>query len=64
MVLVIVMFIWALSRHTSTTPRHPANAYQILVTGQKWNWLFEYPQNGAVSTTLAVPVDTADRTRS
>jgi cytochrome c oxidase subunit 2 len=57
MVLVIVMFIWAFRSYIyNATP--PSNAYQILVTGQKWNWLFEYPQNGAVSTTLAVPVDT------
>jgi cytochrome c oxidase subunit II len=35
----------------------PANAYEILVTGQRWSWEFTYP-NGHVDGTLHVPVDT------
>jgi cytochrome c oxidase subunit 2 len=35
----------------------PADAYQIVVEGQKWSWLFTYP-NGHVDSVLHVPVDT------
>ena len=57
LILVMVMFVLAFRAYVYIeTP--PSNSYQILVTGQKWNWLFEYPSNGAVSPTLAVPVDT------
>lgn len=34
----------------------PANAYEVLVTGQRWKWLFTYP-NGYVDENLHVPVD-------
>lgn len=34
----------------------PLNAYEIQVTGQKWNWTFAYP-NGHVDKDLHVPVD-------
>ncbi|MCG3195844.1 MAG: cytochrome c oxidase subunit II [Candidatus Omnitrophica bacterium] len=34
----------------------PQNAYNINVTGQKWKWLFSYP-NGYVDEALHVPVD-------
>lgn len=57
MILVVVMFVWAFRAYVYNQ-NPPSNSYQILVTGQKWNWLFEYPSNGAVTTTLAVPVDT------
>ena len=29
----------------------PANAYEVQVTGQKWKWLFTYP-NGHVDENL------------
>jgi cytochrome c oxidase subunit II len=35
----------------------PQNSYQILVTAQKWNWQFTYP-NGYVDGALHVPMDT------
>ncbi len=35
----------------------PANTLNIYVTGQKWNWLFQYP-NGYVDSNLHIPVDT------
>jgi cytochrome c oxidase subunit II len=54
--IVIVIFIWGFKVFLSTsTP--PANAYQVTVTGQKWKWLFTYP-NGHVDENLHVPVDT------
>jgi cytochrome c oxidase subunit 2 len=34
----------------------PANAYEIQVSGQRWKWLFTYP-NGYVEENLHVPVD-------
>lgn len=34
----------------------PRNAYEISVTGQKWQWFFTYP-NGFVTSELHVPVD-------
>jgi cytochrome c oxidase subunit 2 len=38
----------------------PDNAYEVQVTGQKWNWLFTYP-GGYVDPDLHVPVDTPVR---
>lgn len=35
----------------------PKNAYEILVTGQKWAWMFTYP-TGYVDENLHVPIDT------
>lgn len=32
----------------------PTGAYQIIVTGKKWSWTFEYP-NGAIDSNLYVP---------
>ncbi len=38
----------------------PQNAYEVLVSGQKWKWLFTYP-NGVVDENLHVPVSTPVR---
>ena len=38
----------------------PQNAYEVLVTGQKWKWLFTYP-TGYVDDSLHVPVGTPVR---
>jgi cytochrome c oxidase subunit 2 len=54
-VLVVVIFVFGFKGYLDmATP--PANAYQILVEGQKWNWSFTYP-NGYVDADLHVPVD-------
>ena len=54
--IVIVIFVWGFKVYLdANTP--PANAYEISVTGQKWKWLFTYP-NGHVDENLHVPVDT------
>lgn len=54
-VLVIVIFVFGFKGFLDmSTP--PANAYEILVEGQKWNWSFTYP-NGYVDADLHVPVD-------
>jgi cytochrome c oxidase subunit 2 len=54
-VLVVVIFVFGFRGYLDmATP--PANAYQVLVEGQKWNWSFTYP-NGYVDANLHVPVD-------
>ncbi len=55
LLLVIVIFGWGFKVYLDlNTP--PANAYEVQVTGQKWKWLFTYP-NGHVDENLHVPVD-------
>jgi len=52
--IVLAMFAWGFQGFVElrTTPK---DAYEIHVTGQKWKWLFEYP-NGYTDDTLHVPV--------
>ncbi|MFV2072249.1 MAG: cytochrome c oxidase subunit II [Thermoanaerobaculales bacterium] len=53
--LVIVIFFFGFKGFLDiATP--PANAYEVLVEGQKWNWSFTYP-NGYVDENLHVPVN-------
>lgn len=55
---VILMIIFYAGFHgfmELTTP--PENSYEIQVTGQKWSWMFTYP-NGYVDQNLHVPADT------
>jgi cytochrome c oxidase subunit 2 len=55
LLLVIFIFGWGFKVFLDlNTP--PANAYEVLVTGQKWKWLFTYP-NGHVDENLHVAVD-------
>lgn len=55
LVLVAVIFVFGFRNFLRlSTP--PANAYEVMVTGQKWKWLFTYP-NGYVDEALHVPVD-------
>lgn len=57
LVLVIVIFFFGFTGYLDmSTP--PANVYEIQVTGQKWNWAFQYP-NGYIDSNLHVPVDRA-----
>jgi cytochrome c oxidase subunit 2 len=54
-VLVMIIFFFGFKGFLDmATP--PANAYEILVEGQKWKWSFLYP-NGYVDENLHVPVD-------
>jgi len=54
-ILVVVIFYFGFRSYLDmATP--PANAYEVLVTGQKWKWTFTYP-NGYVDENLHVPVD-------
>lgn len=52
--IVLAMFAWGFQGFVElrTTPK---DAYEIHVTGQKWKWLFEYP-NGYTDDALHVPV--------
>lgn len=55
LILVMIMGVWGFKVFLDiNTP--PANAYEVQVTGQKWKWLFTYP-NGYVDEVLHVPVD-------
>jgi cytochrome c oxidase subunit 2 len=55
LVLVVVIFFFGFRGFLDmATP--PANAYEILVDGQRWNWTFTYP-NGYADADLHVPVD-------
>jgi len=55
LILVVVIFVFGFKGYLDmSTP--PANAYEILVEGQKWNWSFTYP-NGYIDSNLHVPVD-------
>ena len=53
---MIVIFVWGFTAFLNLNVP-PANAYEVLVTGQKWKWLFTYP-NGHVDEDLHVPVNT------
>jgi len=53
--VVIALFVWGFQGFVQLrTP--PANSFEIRATGQKWKWLFEYPE-GVVDDVLHVPVD-------
>ncbi|HUU82639.1 MAG TPA: cytochrome c oxidase subunit II [Phycisphaerae bacterium] len=56
LILVIVIFYVGMKSFLAmATP--PEDAYRIDVEGQKWSWMFIYP-NGHVDSELHVPVDT------
>jgi cytochrome c oxidase subunit II len=58
--VLLLMFAWGFQGFVDlrTTPK---DAYEIHVTGQKWKWLFEYP-NGYSDDVLHVPVGRKVRT--
>lgn len=55
LLLVLGIFVWGFRVYLDMSTA-PANAYEVLVTGQKWKWLFTYP-NGHVDGDLHVPID-------
>ncbi len=55
--LIVVVIFWVGFETYLDMATPPANAYQVSVTGQKWKWLFTYP-NGYVDENLHVPVNT------
>ncbi len=56
LILVVVMFYMGF-RGFMDLMNPPADAMDVYVLGQKWNWNFTYP-NGHQDTELHVPVDT------
>ena len=55
--LIVIGLFWSGYETFLNMATPPQNTYDIGVTGQKWNWLFTYP-NGYVDGELHVPVDT------
>jgi cytochrome c oxidase subunit 2 len=55
--LIVVAIFWIGFETYLNMATPPQNAMTIQVTGQKWKWLFTYP-NGWVDESLHVPVDT------
>jgi cytochrome c oxidase subunit II len=55
LLIVFVIFGWGFKLYLDENVS-PRNAYEIDVTGQKWKWLFTYP-NGHVDEELHVPGD-------
>jgi len=58
--LIVIYLFWIGYKGYLNMATPPQNAYEVLVNGQKWNWLFTYP-NGHVDPELHVPVDTPVR---
>ncbi len=52
--IIVVGLFWSGYRTYLDMATPPAGAYEIQVTGQKWNWLFTYP-NGYVDGRAARP---------
>lgn len=58
-ILCVFIYYFGISAYIDIrTP--PMNANEVQVTGQKWKWLFTYP-NGLISSDLHVPVNEATR---
>ncbi len=55
-VLIVVWIFWEGFTGFLNLQTPPQNAYEVQVLGQKWKWLFTYP-NGAVDDNLHVPPD-------
>ncbi|MEM7026062.1 MAG: cytochrome c oxidase subunit II, partial [Pseudomonadota bacterium] len=54
---IVVVLFWQSYKTYMDLANPPLDAYEINVTGQKWNWLFEYP-NGYIDADLHVPIGT------
>jgi len=55
--LIVIGLFWSGYKAYLNMTVPPQNTYEVLVTGQKWNWMFTYP-NGYIDSQLHVPVDT------
>jgi len=56
-ILLVIVIFWVGFEVYMDMAVPPEDAYEVQVTGQKWKWLFTYP-NGYVDENLHVPVDT------
>lgn len=59
-VLIVVWIFWEGFEGFLDLATPPQHAYEVQVVGQKWKWLFTYP-NGVVDDNLHVPPDEAVR---
>jgi cytochrome c oxidase subunit 2 len=57
---IVVWIFWEGFTEFMNLQMAPENAYEVQVLGQKWKWLFTYP-NGVVDDNLHVPPDEAVR---
>jgi cytochrome c oxidase subunit II len=53
-ILMVVIFGWGFKDWVKTVVP-PGNAIEVRVTGQKWNWAFDYTSSGVQSAQLVVP---------
>ena len=53
---IVILMFWGGFQAFLNLTTAPGNTFDIYVTGQKWKWLFEYP-NGYVAEELHVPLD-------
>lgn len=53
-ILLVLIFAWGFKDWLAIAVV-PANAMEVRVSGQKWNWTFTYPKEGIVSADLVVP---------
>lgn len=55
LILVIMIFFWGFKSYlVAQVP--PADAVEIQVTAQKWNWTFEYPDGNRALNELHIPL--------
>lgn len=54
--ILVMIFYFGVNGFIEQYSALPRNAREVQVTGQKWKWLFQYP-NGLIDGDLHVPVD-------
>ncbi len=55
LILVMILFAWGFIDFIKSYVV-PSDAIEYRVVGQKWNWIYTYPEIGATSSELVVPV--------
>ncbi len=56
LILVMVLFGWGFVDYIKSYVV-PSDAIEYRVIGQKWNWIYTYPDSGSTSSELVVPVN-------
>jgi cytochrome c oxidase subunit II len=56
LIVVVALFVWGFKGYVDLRTM-PKDAVEVRATGQKWKWIFEYP-NGLTDDTLHAPVNT------
>jgi cytochrome c oxidase subunit II len=55
--IVVLVFAYLGSQSLAETVRADPQPLEVKVVGSQWSWRFEYPDSGAVSTELVLPVN-------